>query len=77
MSLDPQAAAPAAWTVLVYMAADNNLAGAADACLSAMESIAGAEGVNVVVEIHRPGPPRHGPTTVSYTHLTLPTNREV
>ena len=31
-----------------------------------MESIAGAEGVNVVVEIRRPGPPRHGPTTTRY-----------
>jgi hypothetical protein len=65
-ALDPTAAAPAEWTILVYMAANNDLAGAADACLAAMESATNAGAVNVVVEVRRPGRSQGGPTTTRY-----------
>jgi hypothetical protein len=65
-ALDTTAAAPAEWTILVYMAANNNLAEAADACLRAMESATFEGAVNVVVEVRRPGRSPGGPTTTRY-----------
>ena len=47
------AAAPANWTVLVYMVADNELEPFAIADLNEMEAAPRGEGVNVVVEVDR------------------------
>jgi hypothetical protein len=39
------------WTLLVYMAADNNLSGAAAVDLSEMEAVGSKNGINVVVQV--------------------------
>jgi hypothetical protein len=52
-AVGPGASADAAWTLLVYMAADDNLERAAILDVQEMASVAGAEHVNVIVQIDR------------------------
>ncbi|MBN2303267.1 MAG: hypothetical protein JXQ72_02240 [Anaerolineae bacterium] len=53
LSAAPQTAQRAGWTIMVYMAADNNLEMFALADINEMELIGGSDQVNVVVQIDR------------------------
>src|SRR5262249_17407138 len=66
MSADAPAASPTEWTVLVYMAANGDLAAVAERCLSAMMCAPRSDAVPLAVEIRRPGPPPRDPTTTRY-----------
>jgi hypothetical protein len=56
VNVDATGTAAAEWAVLVYMAANNELAPDAEACLKAMEAVAPSAAVSVAVQVRTPGP---------------------